>query len=44
MERYKITGHQAFLLLAKASQQANRKLHDIADELVNSGQLTTGTG
>lgn len=43
MERYKITAHQAFLLLAKASQQANRKLHVIAEELANSGELGTGT-
>lgn len=43
MERYKITGHQAFLLLTKASQHTNRKLHAVADELVNSGELDGGS-
>ncbi|MCH8564017.1 GAF and ANTAR domain-containing protein [Nesterenkonia sp. LB17] len=42
MERYKITGHQAFLLLAKASQHTNKKLQVLAEDLVNSGELTGG--
>jgi len=39
MERYKLTGEQAFLLLVRASQTSNRKLHDIAQELTLSGEL-----
>lgn len=39
MERYKITGERAFLVLAHASQHANRKLADIADELVRTGTV-----
>lgn len=39
IERHKLTGHQAFTLLIKVSQQSNRKLRDIADELVSSGEL-----
>ena len=43
MERFKITGHQAFLLLAKASQHTNKKLLTLAEDLVNTGELTGGT-
>jgi len=39
MERYKVTGEQAFLLLVRASQTGNRKLYDIAQELALSGEL-----
>lgn len=39
MERFKVTGDQAFTLLVRASQDSNRKLTEIADELVTSGQL-----
>jgi hypothetical protein len=39
MERYKITGEMAFALLAKASQDTNRKLHDVAEHLAMSGTL-----
>ena len=39
MERHKVTGAEAFTLLAGVSQDTNRKLRDIADELVHSGQL-----
>ena len=39
MERFKITGEAAFQLLMLASQDSNRKLRDIADELVSTGQL-----
>jgi hypothetical protein len=38
-ERFGIDGDQAFLLLAHASSHTNRKLHDIAGELVSSGRL-----
>nr|WP_274617545.1 GAF and ANTAR domain-containing protein [Nesterenkonia sp. AY15] len=43
MERYRITDHQAFLLLAKASQHTNKKLQVLAEDLVNSGELSSGT-
>ena len=39
MERHKITGDLAFRLLSRASQDHNRKLHDIAGDLVRSGEL-----
>jgi GAF domain-containing protein len=41
MERFKITGEMAFHMLMLASQDSNRKLRDIADELVSTGQLPT---
>ena len=34
MERYNISGERAFLVLTRLSQNSNRKLHDIAAELV----------
>lgn len=39
MERHKITGDMAFALLVRASQHANVKLRDIAQQLVHSGVL-----
>jgi transcriptional regulator with GAF, ATPase, and Fis domain len=39
MERFKVTGEMAFHMLMLASQGSNRKLRDIADELVSTGQL-----
>ncbi len=39
MERYKVTGHDAFGLLVLASQNTNRKLRDVANDLVTSGEL-----
>jgi transcriptional regulator with GAF, ATPase, and Fis domain len=39
MERYKLTGEQAFELLVQASQATHSKLRDVADELVHSGSL-----
>jgi hypothetical protein len=39
MERYKITPEMAFALLAKTSQDTNRKLHDVATELARTGAL-----
>jgi transcriptional regulator with GAF, ATPase, and Fis domain len=41
MERYKITGVQAFALLVASSQAVNRKLRDIAWHLVATGELLT---
>jgi transcriptional regulator with GAF, ATPase, and Fis domain len=40
MERYKLTGDQAFSLLIRASQNTNIKLRDIADRLTATGELT----
>jgi GAF domain-containing protein len=39
IERYKLTPDQAFQLLVQASMNANRKVRDIADELVRTGEL-----
>jgi GAF domain-containing protein len=39
MERYKLTPDRAFQLLAQASMHANRKVRDIADHLVHTGEL-----
>jgi transcriptional regulator with GAF, ATPase, and Fis domain len=39
MERFKITGPEAFLILTKASSRANIKLHDIALHLATSGEI-----
>jgi GAF domain-containing protein len=40
MERHKLTADQAFQLLARASMNGNRKLRDVADHLVHTGDLT----
>ncbi len=42
MERYKISAEQAFALLARASQDANRKLVEVAEWLTQTGVLTSG--
>src|SRR5918993_2543420 len=39
MERYNISAERAFLVLTRASQNSNRKLHDIATELVRHGTV-----
>ena len=39
IERYKLTPDQAFQLLAHSSMNANRKVRDIADHLVHTGEL-----
>ena len=39
MERFKITGDRAFRVLVHASQTSNRRLSDIAQDLVDSGEL-----
>lgn len=39
MERYRLSGQQAFLLLVKASQHSNVKLRDVADRLASTGEL-----
>jgi AmiR/NasT family two-component response regulator len=39
IERYKLTPDAAFQLLARVSMHANRKVRDIADDLVHTGEL-----
>lgn len=39
MERHKFTADQAFQVLARVSMQANRRLRDVADHLVTTGEL-----
>lgn len=39
MERYRLTAHQAFGVLARVSQEKNRKLVDIARELADTGAM-----
>jgi GAF domain-containing protein len=39
MERYRLTADQSFHLLARASMAAQRKLRDVADHLVRTGEL-----
>ena len=39
MERHRFTADQAFQVLVRISMQANRKLRDVADHLVTSGEL-----
>jgi len=39
MERFKLPGEQAFRLLVRVSQTTNRKVPEIAEELVLSGEL-----
>jgi GAF domain-containing protein len=41
IERYKITGQEAFRLLVVASQTTNIKLYDVAEYLVNTGELSS---
>jgi hypothetical protein len=40
MERYQITSDRAFLLLTRISQNSNRKLHQVAAELAETGNIT----
>jgi GAF domain-containing protein len=40
MERHKVTADEAFHLLAEASMHVNRKLRDVAEQLVLTGELT----
>jgi GAF domain-containing protein len=43
IERYKVTPDHAFRLLALASMNANRKLRDVADDLLRTGELPAVT-
>jgi AmiR/NasT family two-component response regulator len=40
-ERYKVTGVRAFGLLVASSQAIDRKLRDIAEHLVTTGEFLT---
>jgi transcriptional regulator with GAF, ATPase, and Fis domain len=42
-ERYKVTGVQAFGLLVVSSQNVNRKLREVAEHLVATGELLTSS-
>jgi AmiR/NasT family two-component response regulator len=42
MERFKITSDQAFAVLAKVSQDTNRKVSALAEELARTGRWTAG--
>jgi hypothetical protein len=44
MSERKITKEQAFDLLRVASQQSNRKLRDLADDVVFTGTMPDGSG
>src|SRR4051812_13204069 len=44
MERFKITSDQAFAVLAKVSQDTNRKLSAVAEDLARTGMWTPGLG
>jgi GAF domain-containing protein len=44
MDRHKLTADQAFQVLARMSMKSNRKLYAVADELVHTGDLSSGTG
>ncbi len=39
VERYRLTPDQALQLLAQASTNANRKVRDVADDLVRTGEF-----
>jgi hypothetical protein len=39
MERFRLTADQAFDVLATVSQDTNRKLHVVAEELTRTGTL-----
>ncbi|WP_104182049.1 GAF and ANTAR domain-containing protein [Arthrobacter sp. B0490] len=41
MERYKISSHQAFVLLSSASSSTNTRLTDVAASFVHTGDLAT---
>ncbi len=44
MERHRLTPDQAFRLLAEASMQTNRKVRDLAEDLVRTGELPAALG
>ncbi len=42
MERHRLTADQAFAVLARVSQELNRKLADVASELADTGAVPGG--
>jgi GAF domain-containing protein len=44
MERHRLTADQAFSVLARASQEVNRKLTDVARELTDTGAVPRARG
>lgn len=44
IERFKLSGDQAFALLVSASKATNTRLRDVADQLVTTGELARATG
>ncbi|MFW3171754.1 ANTAR domain-containing protein [Geodermatophilus sp. CPCC 206100] len=42
MEHYELPVDQAFQVLAQASMRLNRKVRDVADHLVHTGELLGG--
>jgi AmiR/NasT family two-component response regulator len=40
-ERYKITATQAFALLVRVSMDTNRRVHEVAEYLTDTGVLAT---
>jgi GAF domain-containing protein len=43
IERHRVTADQAFRLLVEASMHTNRKVRDLAEDLVITGELTAAT-
>jgi AmiR/NasT family two-component response regulator len=43
MERFKITSDQAFAVLAKVSQDTNRKVSAVAEDLARTGLWAPGS-
>lgn len=43
MERYQLPADRAFQLLTRTSMTTNRKLRDVADQLVRTGELPSGS-
>jgi AmiR/NasT family two-component response regulator len=39
MERFKVTAEQAFAVLTRVSQQSNVKLRDVAQRLIDTGEI-----
>jgi GAF domain-containing protein len=40
MERFRVTADQAFAALAQVSMETNRKVHDVAERFVETGEFT----
>jgi AmiR/NasT family two-component response regulator len=44
MARYELDRERAFQVMVRTSQQSNRKLHDLATEVVRAGSLPGAVG